>query len=832
MPSSTDTTMSDDAATSDALDAQLVAGRPEFGHALDGLRARMLAVAAGVAGPRTVGRYRLGRVIGSGAFGTVHEADDPELDRRVAVKLLGVRSAKEAARVVREAQLLATLSHPNVVQVFEVGTTDGGRTPYVVMELVEGPTLRKWIGQGPHPWRAVLEVVLPVAQGLLAAHQAGVIHRDLKPENVLMGRDGRPRVIDFGLARALADEGSASVGETLQSGANALPPGGSAGSAQLTATGQVMGTPAYMAPEVFAGEHGPLTDQYALCVTLYEALYGVRPFVAETPEALVRMVLAQEASVPAERRGVPRRVAAVVLRGLRRAPHERFGDLDQLVGALEACLRPRRWPTAVAGIAVLGGGGLMLTTMQPRAELPPPADACAVGEAAFVRLREGHAIPAEVEAPLASFERTWLATEQELCAAGPIDWEQRRCLDRGLGDTAALLGLLGEPDTKVADVTAALARSRSPADCADPKHGAVVAPPAGLDLEPLEQRLSQVQALAYTSKITAGLELSAPLVDDARAAGYAPLLAETMFMRGRLLLLGSDYEGARSAYEEAFFLAQESGPRWVAGWAASELLRLSLYNLDDLAAARRWAEHADIALRRAGVEPLEHHVYVDALAGLYEREGKQDEAIRLLREGIASEEARGKFNGGLANRLGVVHYMRGEYHEAIAALRKAGATFEELHGPRAPSVAATVDTIGVCLVQLGHHRAAYEHHLAALKIREATLAADHIDLGKSYGNMGQALRELGHYDESLAYIERSRALFAARVPDDSPLMAMTYLLRAMTHERRGGDGRAAARQDYARAIRGFEAAGPMHAEQASEAREKLAALDAPPGAPP
>jgi tetratricopeptide (TPR) repeat protein len=378
-----------DSATTDDLHGRLQAGRPEFGDALEGLRARMLAVAGGLA-PRTIGRYRLGRVIGTGAFGTVHEAEDPELDRRVAIKLLAVRSPKEAARVVREAQLLATLSHPNVVQVFEVGTTDGGRSPYVVMELVEGPTLRQWLSQGPHPWRAVIEVMLPVAQGLWAAHQAGIIHRDLKPENVLMGRDGRPRVIDFGLARALGDEGEGSGSGTLRSGtsASASVSGSASGSRpgveaspQLTATGQVMGTPAYMAPEVFAGEYTPQGDQYALCVTLHEALFGARPFAAASAQELVEQVLAHEVRRPAGRRGVPRHVAAIVLRGLRRAPRERFGDLGQLVAALERAGRPRGRGWVVGALAGAGGlvaaGAIIVTSPEPR-----PAETIAQDHAA------------------------------------------------------------------------------------------------------------------------------------------------------------------------------------------------------------------------------------------------------------------------------------------------------------------------------------------------------------------------------------------------------------------------------------------------------------------
>ncbi|MCX4247352.1 serine/threonine-protein kinase [Paraliomyxa miuraensis] len=348
----------------EALDRELKLGRPEFGEALDGLRARLTATARGLAA-RTVGRYRLGRELGAGAFGTVYEAEDPELDRKVAVKILGVRSSKEAARVTREAQVLATLSHPNVVQVFEVGELDEGRSLYVVMELVDGTTLRQWLAEGRRSWREVIDVTLGAAEGLMAAHRAGIIHRDFKPDNVLIGADGRPRVIDFGLARPIggADDSS---GSTLPSGA----------SPQLTATGQVMGTPAYMAPEVFAGTCTPLSDQYCLCISLYEGLFGQRPFVASTTEELRALVLRHEASLPDDRRGVPRRVQAVVMRGLRRKPEERFADLDALRAALVAASRPRRrgW---IAGVTVGAGGfvaaAMVLVSSEPAA-LPVPDD--------------------------------------------------------------------------------------------------------------------------------------------------------------------------------------------------------------------------------------------------------------------------------------------------------------------------------------------------------------------------------------------------------------------------------------------------------------------------
>jgi tetratricopeptide (TPR) repeat protein len=816
-----------EASSIDALHQQLLqVGRPELGSALDGLRARMLATAGGLA-PRTIGRYRIGRVIGSGAFGTVHEAEDPELDRRVAIKLLGVRSAKEAARVVREAQLLATISHPNVVQVFEVGTTDDGRAPYVVMELVEGPTLRKWLAEGPHPWREVTEVVLHVARGLWAAHQAGIIHRDLKPENVLMGRDGRPRVIDFGLARALGDAG-APDDSTLRSDAHD-PAVRSGTSSQLTATGQVMGTPAYMAPEVFGGEHTPLSDQYALCVTLYEALFGERPFAAESPEALCRKLLAQEAELPADRRGVPRRVGAIVLRGLRRSPRERFGDLGQLIAALERSLRPRRWAIAIAGLAVIGASGSLLASMRPEPESPPP-EVCVVGDAVWARLREQTTIPAALEDPLASYQRTWLETEQALCSAeGVIDWERRRCLDRGLRDVSALASTLADVDAKAVDPAKAMQGLPSAADCAVLVRDELAPPPASLELGPLEERLSRLRVLAATAQIQAGLELSGPLLAEMRTAGYVPLLVEASFMRARMLLLGSDYEGARAMFEETFFLAQQAGMVRIAARAAENLARLTGQYLEDWEAARGWVEHAELAFGRAGLDPLEQGVFLQSLAGLAQHEGDLVEATELLRRAVAAEveagHARDSFHAGLVNHLGLMLFLRNEYHAAIEALREAESIYAEHDGPNAPSRAAALDNIGGCLVNLGHHQAAYDHHRAVLAMREATLAADHVDLGRSYGNLARALMELGRYDEALVYIDRALSLFIARFGDEHSTVAMTYRLRGFIYERRGD--RELAVLDFERAAPLFEAAGPFHADDVKQMREKIEALTTP-----
>src|SRR4051812_10268762 len=228
-----------------------------------------------------VGRYVVLERIGSGGMGVVYAAYDPELDRKVALKLLRpdrAGAAGEAAlRLQRGAQAIARLSDPHVVAVYDAGTF--GDQVFVAMELMEGRTLRQWLGEGKRGWREIVDVFVAAGRGLAAAHAAGLVHRDFKPDNVLLGTDGRVKVADFGLARPVGDAdpggGEAALMESPGSrGLLATP---------LTEWGVAMGTPAYMAPEQLRGERADArSDQFSFCVALWEALYGRKPFAGES----------------------------------------------------------------------------------------------------------------------------------------------------------------------------------------------------------------------------------------------------------------------------------------------------------------------------------------------------------------------------------------------------------------------------------------------------------------------------------------------------------------------------------------------------------------------
>jgi serine/threonine-protein kinase len=319
----------------------------------------------------TVGRYVLVDCIGAGAMGIVYTARDPDLGRKVALKLLrpdaaasGSRDA--SARLLREAQAMAQLSHPNVITLYDVGTR--GDEVFLAMELIEGGTLSQWMHEQRRDWREVLALFRKAGDGLAAAHEAGLVHRDFKPDNVLVGRDGRVRVTDFGLARFAASPAPASS-RAREHAPTAL-------AASLTGAGTLVGTPAYMSPEQLAGQPADArSDLFAFCVALYEGLFGERPFtganLVELEGAIVRGEVRRPSMAHAGR--VPAWLRRVVESGLAASPARRPASMRALLGSLDAGLSRRRWVRGAAATGVVVAAGAIAALLVPRAHVAPAA---------------------------------------------------------------------------------------------------------------------------------------------------------------------------------------------------------------------------------------------------------------------------------------------------------------------------------------------------------------------------------------------------------------------------------------------------------------------------
>jgi predicted Zn-dependent peptidase/predicted Ser/Thr protein kinase len=302
--------------------------------------------------PVQIGRYRIVEPIGSGGMGVVYAAHDDELDRDVAIKVLRRDLAPGSAgrqRLVREAQATAKLSHPNVVHVYEVG--QAGEQVYMAMELVRGATLRAWRKAAERSWREIVDMYRQAGEGLVAAHHEGIVHRDFKPDNVLVNHQGRPQIVDFGLARATHDGGAATTREILPANAS----GSRLRDFDITRTGTVVGTPAYMPPEQLArAEPDARSDQFSFCASLFEALYGERPFTGSTYSELERSLTRGRIAPVTRRNDVPKAIHAAVLRGLSPVPADRFATMRELLDALDrgqTTGRPIGWALGVVGAA-------------------------------------------------------------------------------------------------------------------------------------------------------------------------------------------------------------------------------------------------------------------------------------------------------------------------------------------------------------------------------------------------------------------------------------------------------------------------------------------------
>jgi serine/threonine protein kinase len=346
-----------------------------------------------------LGRYVIERVLGAGAMGVVYAARDTQLDRGVAIKLVrrspSIDDAR--ARMVREAQAMARLSHPNVVTVFDVGAR--GDTVFIAMELVVGRTLRAWLDEEPRAPREVVAAFVDAGRGLVAAHEVGIVHRDFKPDNVLVGRDGRVRVTDFGLAR---------TSEVATPDERGLPTAGARErSAAASRRTSFAGTPAYAAPEQFAGGRiDARTDQFAFSVALYEALYGERPFEGDDTDALYANIVAGRVREPKRRVvSVSMALRRALLRGLAARPEDRFATMDALLREILHAEGPKQMGGSRGRVlgALLAGAAVMvaLIAVPLRARISRADSAKITSEIAPVVMPSASLAPSSTFAPLA-----------------------------------------------------------------------------------------------------------------------------------------------------------------------------------------------------------------------------------------------------------------------------------------------------------------------------------------------------------------------------------------------------------------------------------------------
>ncbi|NVB41854.1 serine/threonine protein kinase [Pseudenhygromyxa sp. WMMC2535] len=780
--------------------------------------------------PPKIGRYVILRRLGAGAMGVVLVAYDPELDRKLAIKLIHPKvSSREQARVrmLREAKGLARVSHPNVVQVYDAGTVDGQL--FIAMELIDGRPLSRWQAADGRSVDELLAAYIEAGEGLVAAHAAGLVHRDFKPDNVLIDGQGRARVLDFGLVRAIGKliEGAPpgaepSIELDLEGVGLELaldtPRGGAAQGDALTVDsalthgGAIMGTPAYMSPEQWRGEEvDARSDQFSFCVALWEALFGERPFAGRGPMELATAVCTGQRRDPVDARQVPRALRAALERGLSVDPGERFSSMDALIAALSRDdWTKRSTPLAIAAVLVFGllawgrSGGS--ATMGVQAPICPDAGA-SVGVVWGASQREAvrerfaasglpNAAPAgaRVEAGLDDYAQRWRAAAEEACAATRIRGEQSeeiyaaqwRCLQHRRMELGALAEALGHAQTEGAQgLERALSAveglpSLQTCDAEQVLDGGLSVP----DDEALAHRveaaraeLARARALLDTGRYAEAEAKLEALRTELEALGFAPALVEVEVVHGLLQLRLDHLDDADLELREVFFTALALGEDIQALRAAVSLAKLE-GSRGRPEFAELWAEQARSLLERHGQHDggLAADIADIMSWNAFVRRDFAGAEV-LATRGLAELDAAGldapMRRLDLHLDVGVAAYERGDLGLAERSFERALELASETVGRDNARATGPMNNLAFTRLAQGEAERARDLLREAVGARERELGPRHALVGIALSNLADVEIELGEGEAALSAAARgARILAESRGPDsDVALLA-------------------------------------------------------------
>jgi len=741
--------------------------------------------------PRQMGRYAVLDKLGEGGMGVVLKAYDRELDRQVALKVLHPEhDERYTQRLRREAQAMAKLSHPNVVQVYEVGEIEG-RT-FVALELVKGQALDKWMRQRPRPsWRACVNVFLQLGAGLAAAHERGLVHRDFKPGNAIVDDNGRPRVLDFGLARKVESEQDDESSRVRRARTVDDTP---ALDTPLTRDGAVMGTPAYMPPEQMNGyEADARSDQFSFCVSLYEAVYGERPFAGCTLEALMVSIAGGAVRPVPKGSKSPGKLRAVLLRGLAVDPAQLWPSMESLLGELRRLVAPRsrRGLGLTVGLLGMGAalGGPQYLERQSRCrgavvQLDGVWDEERRQEVEDAVLGTEVSYAADtwerIEPRLDEYAHVWVGKHTEVCEATSVQGEQTEeamelrmgCLHERKVALGAAVTVLADADATVVEKAVQLVEALPAMDRCDDlerlEHMHRRVPPPDdpaveTEVEALREWLAGVKAELGAGRYADALEHVEPIVQRAEALGYGPLMAEALVQRGDTREETDELVAAERDFEQAFTLAAEHGHDAVAAKAVVKLTWVVGFRQGRHELGVVLGRTALALSRGPEVETTTQASSLNNLGVILQEQGKLEEALtHQQRALLIFEQALGKQHSFVADALGnigIILQMQGKLEEALTYQQRALAIYEQALGRQHTKVANSLMNIGVVLQMQGKLEEALIYQQHALVIYEQALGRQHTEVADVLMNFGYVLREQGRLEEALAYQQRALVIY-------------------------------------------------------------------------
>ena len=723
-----------------------------------------------------LGRYTLLEKVGSGGMGEVYAGWDGQLGRRVAIKLIHAEfrgMVSERARLVREARTLAQLQHPNVVSVYELGTTNG--LDYVVMEFVEGRTLRQVLrSDSPAPGR-VRALLTDAGRGLQALHAAGLVHRDFKPANVLVGNDGRVRLMDFGLARA--------AGVTFTDEAAAGAPVSEDDS--VTELGASPGTPRYMPLEQVAGAAPDArTDQFAFAVAAWTVLTGAQPFPDPRAGSDERRAAILKGPPREQGRTLSRLLEQALRKALAAKPEDRFPTLEPLLYELSgegARVRRRRataWASAAAVLLVLalgvwwsGRAARACAPEQLAAEALPAERVARI--AAALRAANTPEEAAEVEHGLRAWYGQWAATAAPVCAAeiagraadvsGP-----RACLEARRADAEGVLGLFEEGRREVTEVARATVRALPRTE------GCALARPIDVyrvDAASAEARKEARKALgaARAAWLAGDAARSRDAADGALGlAGVREdelLQAEARLLRGRATdESGGDASAVVADYQFALQRAALLREERLEAEAASLLVAHLLDRAQDVPGAGRLLPWASAVVERTEDDELVGH-FLTVRSQFHQKRGEFDEGVVDAQRALEAVMRPQPVNARLVARtemlLGMALLGAQRALEAVAPCERAVARMEKVVPWDHPALAALLNNLALATERAGDNaraRALYERALEAMVRRRGP---EHPSTAAPLNNLAALALEEGRLDDAEGLYSRARKALAA-----------------------------------------------------------------------
>jgi tetratricopeptide (TPR) repeat protein len=780
--------------------------------------------------PERLGRYVVLDKLGEGGMGVVFTAYDPDIDRKLAIKLLHASASPAAQeRLRRECQAMGQLSHPNVVQVFDVG--EWQKRVYVAMDYVPGSDLRTWLEQD-HDWREILEVFIAAGRGLAHAHAHDIVHRDFKPDNVIVSEvegERRVKVLDFGLAKSVEGDAPsiapdpelelATIEERPQQNvreSRLLSRGDNSRlSAELTRVGAILGTPAYMSPEQHRGAPtNAASDQFSFCVALYEGLWGRRPFEGTTLKSLAFAVVSGKLNPPPNNSKVPAWLWPIIARGLEGQPDKRWPNMNALLAALAndpTQDRRRLAILAFAGVSMAGVIAWGALRGPATSEPPPKCQGAAVAlaevwsDAQATTLRDRYAareevwarnVGAEVELQLDAWGERWSSGRTSACEATEVRGEQSAelmdlriaCYDRKLAELVPIVALLTEGDVALLGKGVELVSTLPPLELCDDADAlrAAVPPPEdpkiAAEVTAIRDELAQARSLAKAGQPKPALEHIEAVLDRADQTKYAPLIAETMLRLGALLIQTGEIDRGRATLEAASMAAIAARDDDLAGRALEELIAQVGYTDADYEGGMRWTRLAQAIASRAAVPSVRRRAELAEQIGMVEFQvGHFDEARKQT--AIALEllaKLDGAEHPSLSNPLNVLGatYLRsGDYEEAGEWFERSLAITERAYGPKHPNVATSLNNLALVYERLAEFDKAAEVFRRVLAILEAAHGEAHPNVGLIRMNLGGVLLLAGRREEAGPELTRAVEILEAALGPEHQIVGRGLTMR-------------------------------------------------------